>query len=276
MEELAGRAAVVTGGASGIGLALAGRLGSAGARVAIADVDAEALDSGARQLRGTGCEVLPVRCDVAAPDQVDALRETVLEHFGTVHIVCLNAGVAPTGPVLQTSLEDWRWVLDVNLLGVVNGLGSFGDILLDQGEGHLVLTASMAGLVATPMLGAYSASKHAVIAVAETLFHELSGTGVGVTVVCPGLVRTRIFESERNRPAAHGGTSYETDEVRTGFRQALDTMGSAPEEVADAVLDAVRQGRLFVLPHAELAPLVQARAEAIVAGRSPANPYSSE
>ena len=199
MTQLDGKVAVITGGAGGIGLALAHRFRRAGMRIALADVEADALDAAVADLGGAD-DVFAATCDVTDLADVHRFRDAVLAHFGAAHVVCANAGVAPSGPILGTSIESWRWVMDVNVMGVVHTIDAFGATLVGQADGHFVLTASAAGLSTTPGLGAYSATKHAVVGTAATLHAELAGTGVGVSVLCPGLVRTRIFESERNRP----------------------------------------------------------------------------
>src|SRR5215472_10419781 len=198
-----GRVAVVTGAASGIGFGLSERFVAEGMRVVMADVDAPALAEAADLLAGRRAEVLPVTTDVSDGDQVDSLRDRALEAFGAVHVVCNNAGVSGTGrPLWEMSRRDWEWVMGVNLWGVINGIRSFVPVLLQQDAGHVVNTASMAGVI-PGVLGSYSVTKHAVVALSEALHFQLLplGAPVGVSVLCPGWVRTRIGESYRNRPA---------------------------------------------------------------------------
>ena len=204
MRDLDGKVAVVTGAASGIGRALADAFGAAGMGLVLADVEADPLVAAAAELGSRGVDAHAVVTDVAQADQVEALAVAAEDRFGAAHVVCNNAGVAPIGPVLETRLEDWRWVFDVNLFGVVHGIQAFGPRLVAQGEGHIVNTASSGGLITVPGFGAYVATKHAVVGLSETLYQELAGTGVGVSVLCPGLVATQIFESERNRPRRRG------------------------------------------------------------------------
>ena len=199
MRDLEGKVCVITGGASGIGLAMAQRFQRAGMHLAIGDVESAALSAALESLRETGSEALGVRCDVTSLDEMHGFRDAVIDRFGAVDLVCLNAGVAVIGPITTTSVKTWQWLLDVNVLGVVHGIDAFAAGLIDQGFGHFVLTASAAGLHSSPWLGAYSATKHAVVGIATALGDELREAGVGVSVLCPGLVRTRIFESERNR-----------------------------------------------------------------------------
>jgi NAD(P)-dependent dehydrogenase (short-subunit alcohol dehydrogenase family) len=274
VRELAGKVAVVTGAASGIGLALARRFAGEGMRIVLADVEEPALDLAVAALQDTGVEVLGAVTDVSDAGQVQALADATVERFGTVHLVCNNAGVGAGGLSWEAPLSTWEWVLGVNLWGVVHGIRSFVPLLVEQGEGHVVNTASVAGLVAPPYMGPYSASKHAVVAISETLLHELRfvGANVGVSVVCPGWVRTRIAESDRNRPTPLDVADGETDAaVRAVLERAIEG-GMAPERVADQVLDAVLEDRFWVLTHdrADLwVKAVDARLESVAARRNP-------
>ena len=250
MTDLRDRAAVITGGATGIGRALAERFAAEGMRLVLGDIDEKALEDTAAALRSEGTEVHTSQLDVSDGDDVERLGREVADAVGPPHVVCLNAGVGPTGPVLEMSRADWEWLVGVNLMGVAHGIRVLVPPMVEAGDGHVVATASGAGLMAVPTLGPYTATKHAVVGLSETLYLELRGTGVGVSVVCPGLVRTGIFDSERNRPERFGGQSdVEGDQVREFHRQMLDGMGIEPSEVADRVLDAVREDRFWVLPH---------------------------
>ena len=207
MEELSGKVAVITGGASGIGLAMAHRFGAEGMAVAVADIEPDALDAAGVELRDAGVEVLTLPTDVTSPEQVQALAAAVIDHFGKVHVVCNNAGVGVFGGVTETSLEGFAWVVDVNFWGVLYGIRAFLPHLQAAGEGHIVNTASVSGLLTQPGAAAYNVSKFGVVALSEALYYELEMTSspVGVTVVCPGTVDTNIFDSARNRPAALKG-----------------------------------------------------------------------
>ena len=186
--------------------------------------------------------------DVTDPEALEALSRNV----PVVHVLCPNAGVAPVGPVLDMDKATWDWLLGVNLHQVIHLTRLFGPRMVEQGDGHIVYTASGAGIMAVPTLGPYCVTKHGVVALAETLFLELQGTGVGVSVLCPGLVKTGIFESERNRPERFGGGEHQAGEIQQ-FHQALLTgTGMDPSDVADMVLDAIRAGTLWILPHDEL------------------------
>ncbi|MCU0271221.1 MAG: SDR family NAD(P)-dependent oxidoreductase [Acidimicrobiales bacterium] len=278
MRELRDKVAVVTGGASGIGLALAHRFGAEGMQVAIGDIEERALAEAVTGLRDAGVDAIGVVTDVRDPASVDALRDETLDVFGAVHLVCNNAGVAGVGQAWEISPTQWDWVLGVNLLGVANGLRTFVPGLIDQGEGHVVNTASSAGLASTPMIGAYNASKAAVVALSETLFHDLRDAGatdVGVSVLCPSFVDTRIAECDRNAPDAL------LDELQDGSERAgqVETMrdlwrsllaGSmSPAEVAGAVVDAVREGRFYIITHDRTRELARARFDRILEGGDP-------
>ena len=267
MQESSGKVAVVTGAASGIGRALAEAFAGEGARVVLADVEEAPLAEAGRALEEKGAEVLCVPTDVRDPAAVQALADAAEKRFGSTHILCNNAGVAPIAPGLGTTLEDWHWVFDVNLFGVVHGIQTFGPRLVAQGEGHIVNTASSGGLLSVPGFTAYCATKHAVVGLSETLYQELQGTGVGVSVLCPGLIKTKIFESERNRPADGGPTDYGA--IGAGARKSIDETGSSPAEVATAVLEGIRDERMHILPNPEILPFIEERFRRIIAGESP-------
>ncbi len=257
MKELDGRVAVITGGASGMGLAFAHRSAAAGMKVAIADIEEPALDAAVDGLREVGADVLGVRCDVADAHSVHALAAAVDDAFGAAHVVCLNAGVALSGPLHEQSLADWQWILGVNLMGIVHGLDAFLPGLVERDEGHVVVTASVAGHTAYPNLGPYSATKHAAVAIAECLHNEQAAAGsqVGVTALCPGFVATGIFDSARNRPevladALAEAPSDEEVAAREAFLEMITTEALRPEQVADMVHDAVVSNTFWVFTDA--------------------------
>ncbi len=272
MDELSGKVAVVTGAASGIGLALAQAFAAQGMGVVMADVEADVLDKAIADLP-EGTDALAVRCDVSVGAEVDALRDAAVERFGAVHVVCNNAGVSTGGPVWQQSLDDWEWVLGVNLWGVIHGIRAFTPLLIEQGEGHIVNTASMAGLTSPPFMGIYNVTKHAVVTLSETLFADLAlaeASGVGVSVLCPGWVRTRIHEAGRNRPdVAPESPQAAADAGLASFVGQLIANGLAPDDVASMVVDAVRSRRFYVLTHPEWKPMIANRVAAIVDGTDP-------
>lgn len=267
MDQLTGRTAVITGAASGIGAALARRFAAAGMNLVLADIEPGPLDEVAGELSDQGVDLVTVVCDVSRGDDVDRLAAAAVDRFERVHLLCNNAGVGAGGMVAQMTEDDWAWVLGVNLWGVIHGLRAFLPGMLAHGEpAHVVNTASVAGLLATPFMGAYNASKFAVVAISETLYHEmgLSGGSVGVSVLCPGWVNTRIHEASRNRP----GASAEASDG-AGLLAGVLASGMAPERVADAVHDAVVANRFYVLTHPEMTPGVERRMKAIVEGSNP-------
>jgi NAD(P)-dependent dehydrogenase (short-subunit alcohol dehydrogenase family) len=261
MNDLAGKVALITGAASGIGRAMAERFAAEGMELVLVDVDEPLLEQAAADLGGEAHVV-----DVTDTEALEALARNV----PTVHVLCPNAGVAPVGPLLEMDRKTWDWLLGVNLEQVIHLTRLYGPRMVEQGEGHIVYTASGAGILAVPTLGPYCVTKHGVVAIAETLFLELQGTGVGVSVLCPGLVKTGIFASERNRPERFGGTDHEAGEIQQFHQAMLSGAGIEPSVVADLVLDAIKAGQLWILPHDELKPMVTARAESIVSGTNPA------
>lgn len=269
MRELADKTAFVTGGASGIGLALGRAFAEAGMRVMLADIEADALADAVASLQGVGPEVHGVTCDVADPGSVDRAAEASYTAFGRVHVVCNNAGVAGGSGIDNISLDDWRWVLDVNLMGVLNGIRTFLPHIRAHGEGgHIVNTASLAGMTAGLGFSPYSASKFAVVSMSEGLAIQLAPLGIGVTAVCPGWVRTRISESGRNRPDRYGPTRTPDPASPGGALAAqqakLARSGLDPSEVARRVLTAIREDELYVFTHPEMRGEVEARFAAIL------------
>lgn len=275
MERFAGRVAVVTGAASGIGLALARRLGAEGMKVVLADVEAEALAQAERGLAERGVETLAVRSDVTDEASVRALADAALARFGAVHVVCNNAGVmGGAGVCWEVPDADWAWVFGVNFHGVLHGLRVFVPILLAQEEGHVLNTASMAALVSLPLASPYVVSKHAVLALSESLHHELRGRGphVGVSVLCPEAVDTRIVDAERNRPARlRPADLRETPErklVADATRKAL-AGATPPDAIAERAFHAIRERRFYVLAEDAWMRTAEARMDDIRLGRPP-------
>jgi len=274
VEDLAGRVAVVTGAASGIGCSLACRFGARGMRVVVADVEEGPLGEAAANVRAAGGEALAVPTDVSDGAAVEALARAALDAFGKVHVVCNNAGVFVGGTTWETSVAEYAWVLDVNVWGVIHGIRTFVPILLAQGEpGHVVNTASMAALTSGPYAGPYAMTKHAVLALSETLHHELrmAGAPVGVSVLCPEAIRTGIATSERNRPAVAAAAASETA-ARAVVLDALKTTtaaGLAPDVMADRVEAAIRDDRFYVLGEDDWRRCCDVRLEDIRLGRNP-------
>jgi NAD(P)-dependent dehydrogenase (short-subunit alcohol dehydrogenase family) len=270
MRELAGKTAFVTGGASGIGLALGRAFAEAGMNVMLADIETDALAAAVKSLHNLGPDVRGVICDVADPISVERAAEASSKAFGNVHVVCNNAGVAAGSGTDNISLDNWRWVLDVNLMGVVHGIRSFLPHLRAHGQGgHIVNTASMAGMINGMGFSPYSASKFAVVSMSEGLAAQLKPLGIGVSVLCPSFVRTGIGESGRNRPQRYGATqtldpaspaAAMVAEIATRLQAGLD-----PAAVAARVLDAIRSDELYVFTHPDMRNGVDERFAAIPA-----------
>jgi NAD(P)-dependent dehydrogenase (short-subunit alcohol dehydrogenase family) len=270
MRELAGKTAFVTGGASGIGLALGRAFAQAGMKVMLADIEAEALATAVESLRHLGLDVRGIACDVADSASVERAAKASYEAFGNVHVVCNNAGVAAGGGIDTISLDNWRWVLDVNLMGVLHGIRTFLPHIRSHGEGgHIVNTASMAGMESGLGFSPYTASKFAVVAMSEGLAAQLKPYGIGVTALCPGYVRTRIGDSGRNRPERYGQAKTLDPASPAGMMVAqiakLLEAGLEPSEVAARVLTAIREDELYVFTHPEMRAGVEARFSAILA-----------
>ncbi len=272
MKDFQGRVAVVTGAASGIGLATTERFLKEGMKVVLADVEKSSLDREVARLAAAGGDVLGVCCDVRDPEAIRALADRTLDHFGGVHVVFNNAGVAPAGPMLETTPEDWRWIVDVNVLGVAYGVTTFGPILKEAGEGHVINTASEAGHVSSAVLGMYTATKHAVVGLSESLHRELEGTGVSVHCLCPNLVATKIFHSERNRDDSRALTAAQTATMAP-LREAITAMGITPAQVAGDIVEAMRADRFWIFTHAITKQALAVRYRDIDADRNPSNPY---
>lgn len=276
MRDLAGRVAVVTGAASGMGRAFAERFADEGMRVVLADVERDALDRAVGELRAKGRDVVGVGTDVSRADEVRRLAGAALDAYGGVHLVVNNAGVEGylDGPIWEATDRDWTWTMGVNFWGVVNGVRAFLPLMLARGEeGHLVNTASMTAVVRA--LNMYSVTKHAVLALTETVHAQLRerGARVGVSVLCPGIVATRLFQGSRNRPAelrdereppgAAGGA-----ELRRRMHERL-AAGMAPAEVAEILLRGVREDRLYILTDHDWDERIRARTGDILQGRNP-------
>src|SRR6516225_2184007 len=273
MRELKDRVVVITGGASGIGRALADRFAAEGSRIVLADIEPKALAEAAAELRADGATVLAVPTDVSRPEQVQALCDRTLAEFGRVDVLCNNAGVAVSGPTWEHSLEDWQWVLGVNLWGVIHGVRTFVPVMLRQGgEGHIVNTGSVAGLTSSPFMSAYNVTKHAVVTLSETMQKDfgLLGAPIKVSVLCPGFVQTRILDAERNRPASlQNATPAQHDPHMEEMARAAIAAGLPPAEAAAQVVDAIKNERFYVLTHPQFAPHIRERMEDIIEGRNP-------
>ncbi len=251
MQNLAGKVAVITGGASGIGLCMARTFGSAGMKLVLADVERAALDRAVHELTQANHEAIGVLCDVAKYEQVEALAQTAAERFGDVDLLCNNAGVSITGPIFRMSLDDWRWVYDVNLWGVIHGIKAFVPRLMAHGkEAHVVNTASLASFNGTGDHAPYCSSKAAVLSLSQALYSEMAAfdTRIGVSVVCPGMVDTAINTSWRNRPPSDTPWSdrESADDRFVEGSASFQASGVRPEEIARLTLEAVRENRFYV------------------------------
>ncbi len=271
MEQLAGKVAVVTGAASGIGLALAKAFAAEQMKVVLADIEQPALLAAAGDVNG---ETATIVCDVSSADQVASLRDRTIDRFGQVNVVCNNAGVGGGGLLAEATLRTWQWTLGVNLWGVVHGVHHFLPHLLEHGDGHIVNTGSIAGLTSFPGMGPYNVSKHAVVTLTETLHQELvqSGSTVGATVLCPGFVATNILDSARNRPE----TLLDVDATPDPEREQLLAVARElyagrlePAVVAAKVVAAIRANQLYCYTDDQFAPVVAERHRHIEAATNP-------
>jgi NAD(P)-dependent dehydrogenase (short-subunit alcohol dehydrogenase family) len=277
MKDFQDKVAVITGAASGIGRALAGKSAQEGMKVVLADVEELALKQAEEELKASGAEVLAVPTDVSQAADVEKLAQQAFATYGAVHLLCNNAGVSGGTTLWESSLADWQWVLGVNLWGVIHGIHFFVPRMLAQdSEGHIVNTASAAGLISSARLGIYKVSKHGVVTLSETLALELAarGTKLKASVLCPGFVNTRILDAERNRPQALQNEPEEqqmSPEMSTMLNvgRQLVQAGMAPSQVAEMVFEAIRQEKFYIFTHKTTKQLVQVRMEDILQERMP-------
>ncbi len=264
MQRLEDRVAVVTGAASGIGLGIARACAAAGMKVVLADVRAEPLEQAAAELRDRGAQAIAVRTDVARLDEVEALAAATLAEFGAVHVLCNNAGVGHFTRIADTTIDDWRWTLDIDLWGPIHGVSTFLPIIEREDEGHINSTSSMAGLLAVPRLGAYNVAKHGVVALMATLERELRAahSPVRTSVLCPGAVNTAILTN-----------SMESRRRSTGAGDTVESVGAIgdgaePDDVGRMVVDAIRNDRFWIFTAPELVASVQHQVAAMAEDQS--------
>jgi NAD(P)-dependent dehydrogenase (short-subunit alcohol dehydrogenase family) len=284
MKTFAGRTAVITGAGSGFGLETSRLAAQRGMNVVMADVQQDALDRAAAEIRALGAEVLPFRLDVAHAAEVEALGKATRERFGAPHVVFNNAGVGAGGLIWENTAADWAWVLGVNVMGVAHGIRVFVPMMLEAAgmdpsyEGHVVNTASMAGLLNPPNMGVYNASKHAVVSMSETLYQDLQlvTEQIGASVLCPFFVPTGISDSQRNRPAAlAAGTPTKSQLVGRAMNdRAVGSGKVSAADVARFVFEAIAERRFYIYSHPKSLASVQTRLEDIVQGRNPTDPFA--
>jgi len=280
MKELKGRVAAVTGAASGLGRAMALAFAREGMHVALADVDEANLARVAGEVAAFGVGAHAQRVDVSKAEDVEAFAARTAEALGGVHLVCNNAGVSPLGAAWENSLADWEWGLGVNLWGVIHGVRAFVPRFLAQGLGHVVNTASVAGLLSVPATAIYNVSKHGVVTLSETLHHDLQlrGANIGVSLLCPAYVPTGISASERNRPAALANANPQKSAAQRAaeamMKKAVASGKVSAEQVAGAVVDAVKTERFWILTHPRIKPAVKARVDDLLEDRAPRNPLA--
>lgn len=286
MDDFHGKVAVITGAASGMGREFATLAASLGMKLVLGDVQRKALEKAAEELMDGGAEVLAMVCDVSKGAHVQELADSAMARFGAVHLVFNNAGVGAGGLVWENAIEDWEWVLGVNLWGVIHGVRAFTPVMLECAakdpayRGYIVNTASMAGLLNSPALGIYNVSKHAVVALTETLYHDLQlvDAPIGVSVLCPYFIPTQIAQSHRHRP-----DELRTDEIMTASQMAAQAVTEnavgagkvSAAEVARLTFDAIRAERFYVFSHPQALKAVAERDDALVQGRQPPDPYAA-
>jgi len=277
MKEFQGKVAVVTGAASGIGRALAERCAQEGMRVVLAGINEQTLTQASQELKAEGASVLAIQTDVAKAGDVEALAQKAFDTYGAVHLLFNNAGVGAGTMIWESTLADWEWTIGVNLWGVIHGIRAFVPRMLEQDtEGHIVNTASIAGLTSGPGLGIYKVTKYGVVTLSETLYHELAlrGAKIKTSVLCPGFVKTRIMDGARNRPAR---LQNDPAEVKMGpesvaliqfMLQAVEA-GMPPQQVADIVFQAIRDETFYILTHPESKEEIRVRMEDMLQERNP-------
>jgi NAD(P)-dependent dehydrogenase (short-subunit alcohol dehydrogenase family) len=287
MKTLQGRTAVITGAGSGFGLELSRLAAAAGMNLVLADVQQDALDRAVTEIRTLGAQVLGFRLDVAKAAEVEAMGEATRARFGAPHLVFNNAGVGAGGLIWEHTLKDWEWVVGVNLMGVAHGVRVFTPMMLEAAqadpsyEGHIVNTASMAGMVNMPNMGVYNVTKHAVVSLSETLYQDLRlvTDQIGASVLCPYFVPTGIHASHRNRPVEFHEGAQPTKSQLIAQAMTDKAVGSGKvtaAQVAQFVIDAVKENRFYVFSHPKALGIVQTRLEDVMQLRNPSDPFAAK
>jgi NAD(P)-dependent dehydrogenase (short-subunit alcohol dehydrogenase family) len=277
VDALAGKVAVITGAGSGIGRALALHCASLGMKLALLDMQRPGLEEVRAEIALPREDVLLRHCDVADPLSVEATASAVYEELGGADLLFNNAGVFTGGPVWKASPEEWQWQFGVNVMGIANGLRSFVPRMLEQGRGgHIINTSSMGGHVALRGIGVYCATKHAVVAISEALYHDLraAGSDIGVSVLCPAFVKTGIAET-RHRPAALGDLPAEADALLAETRHAMEAARLSPADVARITLEGVQRGDFYIFPHQKAKVGIEQRVRDVLAGRAPVDVFKA-
>jgi NAD(P)-dependent dehydrogenase (short-subunit alcohol dehydrogenase family) len=286
MKNFQDKVAVITGGASGFGREFALKAHSLGMKLVLADVQQDALDATVAELRAAGAQVTGMRCDVRKSDEVQALADAAMREFGAVHLVFNNAGVGFGGLVWEASEADWEWVMGVNVTGVIHGVRIFTPLMLECAkrepgyEGHIVNTSSMAGVLCPPVMGVYNVSKHAVVALTESLYHDLAlvQAPVGASVLCPFFVPTGIHQSHRNRPQdapMEGKPTASQMAAQTMVSKAVTSGKLSARDVAELTFSAITEGKFYIFTHPQALEGVAQRARDMVAQANPADPYEA-
>ena len=275
MKNLKDKVTVITGGASGLGFAMAHRFAQEGVKIVIADIEEGPLQAAVSKLQKTGVSTIGVKCDVSLGEDVEKLAHQTLEHFGAINIVCNNAGVAPSGVIWEHSTKDWEWAMGPNVWGVIHGIRVFTPIMLKQKEeGHIVNTASVAGLMSFNGMGLYCMTKHAVVTMTECLHHDLTKASehVRCSVLCPAYVPTDIANSERNRPDNLREERTKSDDeikMEENLKKAVASGKISADQVADQVLQSIREKHFYILTHPKIKPAIETRFQDILLERPP-------
>jgi NAD(P)-dependent dehydrogenase (short-subunit alcohol dehydrogenase family) len=285
LKNFANRVAVITGAASGFGREFANTASKLGMKLVLADVQQAPLDQAVAELKAAGATVVAMRCDVSKADDVDALAKLTIDTFGGVNLLFNNAGVGSGGLLWENTVKDWEWVLGVNLWGVIHGVRAFTPLMLAQAkreadyEGHIVNTASMAGLLSPQLMGAYNVSKHSVVALSETLFHDLASVEkkIACSVLCPAFVPTGISTSHRARPAELLNDSKPTESMKVAqamTHKAVSSGKLTAADISEKTFDAIRENRFYIITHPKIMATVKRRLEDIEAMQNPRDPFA--